>query len=33
MTTCHVLNEVSTKNRKITSLKKWENKRLNFSYM
>jgi hypothetical protein len=33
LTTCHVLNRVSTKNKEITPFKEWEKKRLNLSYL
>jgi hypothetical protein len=33
LTTCHVLNKVSTKNKEITPFEEWEKMKLNISYL
>jgi hypothetical protein len=33
LTTCHVLNRVSIKNKEITPFEKWEKKRVNLSHL
>jgi hypothetical protein len=33
LTSCHVLNKVSTKNKEITPFEEWEKRKLNISYL